>query len=313
MTDDETFLSEFEACRWPLSEWHHRDHVKLAYLSLCRYSFDEALARIRNGIKAHNAAHDVPDSATSGYHETMTHAWLRLVEFAIQEYGPSKSADEFYADHPELSQKKTLRLFYSRDVFMSPRAKTEFLEPDLTPLPVARGPRTGHAGLRLLNEAQLEILRSSQQELRAQPRSIRKRVARLDCHIGGAARRIIAAANKAVPYTIDQERNENLREHQIRGHRILAVHQPLNADDLLLLKSIILNPDHHFSKRHGDVCRKPEFAFRVIGDKSIPILIDLRNETWSLRIDRTLPDARYTPVAGVVRELIARVCPLTGT
>ena len=136
--DDLEFVRVFEACRWPLEEWHHRDHIKLAYLYLRRYPFDEALARIRAGIKAHNAAHSVPEGLTSGYHETMTQAWLRLVDLALREYGPAESADTFYEQHPELSQKKTLRLFYSRERFVSDEAKGRFVEPDLAPLPQSR-------------------------------------------------------------------------------------------------------------------------------------------------------------------------------
>mgnify|MGYP003663477785 CR=1 FL=1 len=143
MTDDKTFLAEFEACRWPLSKWHHRDHIKLAYLYLCRYSFDEALARIRGGIKAHNAAHQLQDLPASGYHETVTRAWLSLVQFVIGEYGRSVNADDFYESHPELSQKKTLRLFYSRERIMSPEAKASFCKPDLTAFPVGRDRKNG--------------------------------------------------------------------------------------------------------------------------------------------------------------------------
>jgi hypothetical protein len=138
LVDDETFLREFEARKWPLERWHHRNHVKLAYLYLQRYPLDEAAARIRDGIKAHNAEHNVPESPTSGYHETMTQAWLRLIDLVIREYGPAEDADAFIDAHPELSQKKTLRLFYSREFFMSPEAKVSFVEPDLTPLPRSR-------------------------------------------------------------------------------------------------------------------------------------------------------------------------------
>jgi hypothetical protein len=28
MPNDQTFLQEFEAQRWPLDQWHHRDHLK---------------------------------------------------------------------------------------------------------------------------------------------------------------------------------------------------------------------------------------------------------------------------------------------
>ena len=138
MSDDEDFLAAFEACRWPLEQWHHREHIKIAYLYLCRYGFDLATERIRERIKAHNLAHCVPELPTSGYHETMTQAWLRLVHLTLCEYGRCESADIFYDQNPQLSEKKVLRLFYSRDLFMSPRAKVEFVEPDLAPLPQTR-------------------------------------------------------------------------------------------------------------------------------------------------------------------------------
>jgi hypothetical protein len=37
--------------------------------------------------------------------------------------------------HPQFSQKKNHRLFYSPDLFMSAMAKREFVEPDLADLP----------------------------------------------------------------------------------------------------------------------------------------------------------------------------------
>lgn len=138
MAGDAEFLAEFEACRWPLDQWRHRDHVRLAYLYLRAHPFDEAARRIRAGIKAHNAAHGIPDLPTSGYHETMTIAWLRLVDLVLAEYGPEATGDAFCDAHPELSQKKTLRLFYSKELFMSARAKVELVEPDLAPLPRPR-------------------------------------------------------------------------------------------------------------------------------------------------------------------------------
>ena len=135
---DEEFLIQFETAEWPLSEWRHKQHIKIAYLYLRRYPFDEAMTRLRERIKAYNKAHDIPDTPTRGYHETMTGAWMRLVYLTLCEYGPAATADEFWERSPQLSEKKTLRLFYSRDVFMSPRAKVEFVEPDLGPFPTSR-------------------------------------------------------------------------------------------------------------------------------------------------------------------------------
>jgi hypothetical protein len=135
MIGDADFLEQFETYAWPLEDWHHRQHIKVAYLYLSRYPFETAMSRIRERIKAYNLAHNIPDLPTSGYHETMTQAWMRLVNSTIRQFGPAESADVFFERSPQLSEKKILRLFYSADVFMSPRAKFEFLESDLIPLP----------------------------------------------------------------------------------------------------------------------------------------------------------------------------------
>jgi hypothetical protein len=135
--NDDAFIQQFEACSFPFDQWHHRAHVKLAYLYLTRYGFDAAGTKLRNGIRAYNAAHNVPDQPASGYHETITQFWLRIVETTVQQYGELPTADEFFDFHPQLSQKKNHRLFYSPGLFMSPEAKREFVKPDLTDLPTA--------------------------------------------------------------------------------------------------------------------------------------------------------------------------------
>jgi transketolase len=131
---DPDFLAQFESAAWPLDKWHHRQHIKVAYLYLRHYPFAQAQARIREKIRAHNAAKQVPDSLLGGYHDTMTQAWMHLVYFALCEHGPAENADAFYEQHPELWGKKILRFFYS-NIFVTPEAKAEFVAPDLTPFP----------------------------------------------------------------------------------------------------------------------------------------------------------------------------------
>lgn len=138
MTADDAFLKQFEDCSLPLTEWRHRAHIKVAYLILGKFSFEEAVQRIRAGIRAYNAAHGIQDTPTGGYHETITQAWIRIVDTTIREYGRATTADEFIDDHPQLTEKKVLRLFYSRELIMSAAAKAEFVAPDLAPLPVRR-------------------------------------------------------------------------------------------------------------------------------------------------------------------------------
>ncbi|HLX94796.1 MAG TPA: hypothetical protein VKU37_03550 [Verrucomicrobiae bacterium] len=138
--DDETFLRQFESTAWPKAEWHHRQHIKVAYLYVRRYSLETAAIKIRENIKAYNAAHNVEDTLLNGYHDTMTQAWLRLVHFTLCEYGPAENADAFFEQHPQLSQKQALRFFYSKERFTSPEAKAAFVPPDLAPLPESRKP-----------------------------------------------------------------------------------------------------------------------------------------------------------------------------
>ena len=115
-----------------------RRHVKIAYLHLQKYPFDEALSRICEGIKRYNARNNVPESVTSGYNQTTTVAFLHLIAAVMHAYKntfPVRTADEFCDAHPQLMSKHVLRFFYSPHRRMHPDAKTRFIEPDLAPLP----------------------------------------------------------------------------------------------------------------------------------------------------------------------------------
>ena len=134
---DEDFLRQFESAAWPLENWHHRQHIKVAYLYLRKYPFGEAQAHIREKIKSYNAAKQLPDSLLSGYHDTMTQAWMHLVYFALCEGGPAENADAFFERHPELWGKKILRFFYT-EIFITPKAKANFVPPDRIPFPKSK-------------------------------------------------------------------------------------------------------------------------------------------------------------------------------
>lgn len=137
LTDAE-LLTQFEGCTLPAARWHHAEHTRIAYLYLRQHPFTEALDRMRAGLKALNTVQRVPESLDRGYHETLTRGWLQLVQVILAEHGPAETSLAFLEAHPELSQRKSLRLFYSRDRILSWQAKAEFVEPDLAPLPVSR-------------------------------------------------------------------------------------------------------------------------------------------------------------------------------
>src|SRR5207248_5661053 len=124
--DDAELLRQFESLELPFAQWTHRAHVKVAYLYLCAHPFEEALRRMRKGVKAYNAANQVPESPTSGYNETTTQAFLHLIAAVRAAYADTfavATADEFCDVHPQLMTKHALRLFYSPTRRMHPEAK----------------------------------------------------------------------------------------------------------------------------------------------------------------------------------------------
>lgn len=136
--NDADFLEQFERCTLPFDEWTHRAHVKVGFLYLRERPIEAALKKTRSGILAYNKVNHVPDGPKQGYNETTTHAMLRLIQAGISAYGsefPTPDADSFCDTHPQLMHKHVLRLFYSPERRMRPDAKTQFVEPDLAPLP----------------------------------------------------------------------------------------------------------------------------------------------------------------------------------
>jgi hypothetical protein len=136
--DDAELLRRFESRDLPRELWTHRAHVKVAFLYLREHPWEEAIARLRTGIQALNAANHVPEGPQEGYHETTTVAFARLIAATIAAYGaafPTPTADAFCDTHPHLLNKHILRLFYSPQQRLHPEAKHRFIEPDLAPLP----------------------------------------------------------------------------------------------------------------------------------------------------------------------------------
>ncbi len=133
--NDQQFLTDFEAAAIPKDRWTHRDHVRMAFLYLRDLPYEEALSRMRSGIRALNQVNQVVDSNTSGYHETVTTAWARVIQTTMNAHGPIASFEEFVSANPHLLQKTLLRLYYTRERILTPAAKATFVEPDLAPLP----------------------------------------------------------------------------------------------------------------------------------------------------------------------------------
>jgi putative acetyltransferase len=131
---DEELLAAFESCTLSCEAWTHRAHIRVGYLYASQCDLPAAIQRMRAGLKALNAVHGTPESLERGYHETITVAFLRLIQAAARKE-TFPSSEDFCQRHPELLDKNLLLKFYSRERLRSLEAKTQFIAPDLSPLP----------------------------------------------------------------------------------------------------------------------------------------------------------------------------------
>ena len=73
-----------------------------------------------------------------GYHETMTVAWMSLIDCTMRQFGSEENSEAFFDAQPQLTSKRLLRLFYLLDQICTDAAKKIFVPPDLTEFPKPR-------------------------------------------------------------------------------------------------------------------------------------------------------------------------------
>lgn len=127
MTDDQ-FVDAFETCKLPKEMFHHRDHLRLAWIYLRKYGSAVARERTVESIRRYAAHLGVSEK----YHETITIAWMLLLEAAAQR---GSCFEDVLAASPELLDKDTLQRYYSSGLLKSDDARKAFVAPDLVPLP----------------------------------------------------------------------------------------------------------------------------------------------------------------------------------
>lgn len=137
--DLDGFAARFVACRVPKPEWTHLAHLAIGMCHIHTYGADEALTRLRLGIRRLNDSHGTLNSETSGYHETITRAYVRLLaQFfdACPSAMPLAERVSRLIASP-LAEKEALLEFYSRELLMSPEARASWVEPDIMPLQIS--------------------------------------------------------------------------------------------------------------------------------------------------------------------------------
>jgi hypothetical protein len=127
---DHELIRCFETDTLP-GEFHHEDHVRLAFAYLCEFAPLEALQRFCLALKNYAAAR----GKTQLYHETITHAYFFLIRERMAR-GGSQSWEQFSGNNPDLLvwRNGILARYYRESTLRSDLARSVFLFPDKLPL-----------------------------------------------------------------------------------------------------------------------------------------------------------------------------------
>ena len=131
----EDLVRRFADCTLPKPQWTHAAHLAVGLWHVSRYGRDEALARLRADISRLNESHGTVNSATGGYHETVTRAYVELLAAFAARHGDKTVAERVTALLADpLSDNKALLRFYSRARLDSVEARLGWTAPDIAPL-----------------------------------------------------------------------------------------------------------------------------------------------------------------------------------
>ena len=127
---DEQFLADFTAGQIANQDFHHRDHLRLAWIQIRRLGLPHASEAVTAAIRQFASRHGHGDR----YHETMTRFWLRVVGMGITR-NPALPFDQLLAAEPHLLDKNLPYRHWSRERMGSDDARREWVEPDLRLMP----------------------------------------------------------------------------------------------------------------------------------------------------------------------------------
>lgn len=125
---DEALLQAFEAGTLASESFRHADHVRVARAYLCLYALPGAITRFSEGLKRFAIRQGRPEM----YHETVTMAYLLLINERLERTGRDTSWEAFAEANPDLLawRPSILHRYYHPETLDSPLARRTFVMPD---------------------------------------------------------------------------------------------------------------------------------------------------------------------------------------
>jgi len=129
------FLHAFEGCTLPKVEWTHSAHLLTGACYVHALGADAALATMRTNVRRYNESVGGQNTDTSGYHETITVAWIKLLASLLTRTQPiERGAFVTHAVAHFAPQRDIFSRHYDFDLLKSTPARLGWIEPNLAPL-----------------------------------------------------------------------------------------------------------------------------------------------------------------------------------
>jgi len=120
----------------PKSEWTHQAHLRVGLWHAMRHSPAETLHLLRHRISAFNQAKGGENTASAGYHETITRFYVQVIGQFLASVDASRPIGELERELIGLYGDKELPLrYYTRERLFSTEARLGWVAPDLLALP----------------------------------------------------------------------------------------------------------------------------------------------------------------------------------
>lgn len=129
---DSCLLSAFDAATLDIDAFHHREHVRLAYILLVLNEVPSAHNKIRTGLLRLLEQNGL---AGAFFHETLTIAWMQAIKHFMYLSPNTDSSEDFIQQNPVVMDKEIMFTHYSRALIEQDIARSQFVPPDLQPIP----------------------------------------------------------------------------------------------------------------------------------------------------------------------------------
>ncbi len=123
--DINAFIAAFESGTLPKPRWTHAAHILTGACYVHTYGEAQAINRMRARVSAYNVAVGGQNTPTSGYHETITILWIKiLAQFRAKHPTlPRAALATLCVEHFAL-QRDILRRYYDYDIASTEARRT---------------------------------------------------------------------------------------------------------------------------------------------------------------------------------------------